>query len=414
MLKHEQDEKTVILSIAPEQVHETTALVYEPHKIISKNAGTKGHKTRILRILLIMAVTFSVAALCVYVLYEQRNQRLLTDKLMGSLHQGSLKQAQEIMSEIKKHGYASDSIAVLEKELINMKELSDKWDKVRQYYSLGMYKEARNALVSFTSNTSYHDRALVLLENMKTKELNDMLKSAGSLYANGNGDKASALIHHVLEIDPSNHDAKALLAMMKPAAPVRRIKMRAIKNQIENTGDTAYKKGDYDTAVRLWANTHSNEDSKKLVIAANRRKYISIGKKAFESGDYSWAIKCFDKVQAFIDLLGIHGSMDEHTARRYLSMSYSSLGKQAITDGLYKQASIYFKESFKFDPFNAEAVHGVSVLNKEAERLYKTGYMISNANIPEACRLYNRALDIASKDTDVYKKVKEHIIICKP
>ncbi len=416
MLKQEQDEKTTIISLIPEQAAETTALVYEPHKTRLKNTGSKGHKTSIVLITIAIVVAFSVAAFFVYILYEQKNQRLLTEELRDSLHQDGLKRAQDIMLEIKKHGYESDSIAILKKELIHKKELVDTWDKVQQYYRLGMYKEARNALVPFTSNTTYRDRALALLENMETKALEDMLESARSLYTNGSVDKASALIHHVLEIDPSNHEAKVLLAMMTPAVHVRRIKMCAIKNKtpIENIGDTVYKKGDYNTAVRLWTDTHRKEESKKIVIAANIKRYINLGKKALESGDYPWAIKCLDKARTFIDLLGIHGSTDENAILKYLSISYGLLGKHAITDGLYKQASIYFQESLKFDPFNAEAVHGVYVLNKEAERLYKTGYMISNANIPEACRLYNQALDMASKDADVYKKIKEHITICNP
>ena len=119
-------------------------------------------------------------------------------------------------------------------------------------------------------------------------------------------------------------------------------------------------------------------------------------------------------MQAFVTLLGIRGSADEKAVQRLYALSYGLLGKKSLADGRYQRSNAYFQESVKFDPDNAEAARGFAVLNDKAGRLYKTAYMISGANTPEACRLYKRALDMAQKDTDVYKKIKERLVICKP
>jgi tetratricopeptide (TPR) repeat protein len=421
MPKEKQNEKTVILPDMHEHMQETTASVHEPHQRIPEGLDRKKRKRSLLRLVLLAAVVLSSAVLGGYAVYEHREQGALTEKLTDAVRQDKLRQAQEIMREIRKHGYTSVSLTVLEKQLITMKALSDAWDRVQHYYNLGMYREARNAVAAFTSNTAYRDRAGVLLEDMRTKELNTMLKSAGLLYAQGNRDKATILIHQVLELDPSNRDAQALLAMVKPVVSGlkenrRRVNSSTVKKKdpVKNTGDTAYKKGDFSTAVRLWSTTHKKDDAKKIVLSSNIKKYISIGQKAFESGDYPLAIKSFEKVQTFVSVLGIHGSVNEYTFRKYLSLSFGLQGKQALADGQQKRANVCFQESLKYDPSNAEAARGVSVLNEEAEKLYKTAYMISSANTPEACRLYKQALDITQKDADVYKKVKEHLIICKP
>ncbi|MCL4468921.1 MAG: hypothetical protein M1591_08315 [Deltaproteobacteria bacterium] len=416
MLKKEQDKKTAILSVVPGRDHDTSSLIEEQHRALSRGTKAKGHKSGVFVKAILAAVVLSAAAFCAYVLYEQKNQHVLTGELRASLNQGRLKQAQGIMSEIEKHGYASESISVLGKQLSDMKKLDDAWNKVQRYYDLGRYADARTALAPFTENTEYHDRAEVLLGDIRTRELQGMLKAAESLYAQGDADKASALIRHVLELDPLNPDAKTLLPMLKPAVPVRRAMTHAaaVKSSAENSGDSAYRRGDFDAAVRFWTDAQNKNDAKKIAIAANIKKYFSIGKKAFESRDYAGAIKSFDKVQAFVTLLGIRGSADEKKVQRYYSLSYGLLGKQAFADGRYHRANVCFRESLKFDPDNAEAARGFSALNNKAERLYKTAYMISGANMPEACRLYNQALDMAQKDTDVYKKIKERFIVCKP
>ena len=416
MLKKEQDKKTAILSVVPGRDHDTSSFIEEQHQYLSRGTKAKGHKSGVFVKAILAAVVLSATAFCAYVLHEQRNQHVLTGKLRASLRQSRLVQARGIMSEIKKHGYASDSISVLGKQLSVMQKLDDAWNTVQRYYDLNRYADARTALAPFTENTEYHDRAEMLLVDIRTKELQGMLKAAESLYAQGDADKASALIRQVLELDPSNHDARTLLAMLKPAVPVRRAMTHAatVKSSSENSGDSAYRRGDFDAAVRLWTDAQNKNDAKKIAIAANIKKYLSIGKKVFESGDYAGALKSFDKVQAFVTLLGIRGSADEKAVQRYYSLSYGLMGKQALTDGRYHRANVCFQKSLKFDPDNAEAARGFSALNNKAERLYKTAYMISGANMPEACRLYNQALDMAQKDADVYKKIKEHFIVCRP
>ena len=416
MLKKEQDKKTTLMSVVPGRDHDTSSFIQGQHLSLSRGTKAKGHKSGVFVKAVLAAVVLSVAAFCAYVLHERRNQNVLTGELKVSLRQGRLEQARSIMSEIKKHGYASDSISILGKQLTDMQKLVDAWNTVQQYYNLGRYADARTALAPFTENTQYHDRAEVLLREIRTKELQGMMKAAETLYAQGNAEKASALIRQVLELDPSNHEARTLLAMLKPAVPSRRAMMHAttVKLSPVNSGDSAYKRGDFDTAVRLWSDAQNKNEAKKIALAANIKKYISIGKKAFESGDYAGAIKSFDKVQAFVTLLGIRGSEDEKAVQRYYSLSYGLLGKQALADGRYQRANFCFQKSFKFDPDNAEAARGFSALNNKAERLYKTAYMISGANMPEACRLYNQALDMAQKDADVYKKIKEHFTVCRP
>ena len=416
MLKKEQDKKTVLLSVVPGSDHETTAFSHGRDGPLVRRTGAKEHLSRGIVKAVLAAVVLSAAAFSAYLLHEQKQKNLLTGKLTASLRQDRIEQARGIMSEIKEHGFASNSISDLEKQLADMQKLHDAWNAVQQYYNLGRFAEARSALAPFTENTAYHDRVAVLLAGIRTRELQGMLKTAESLYAQGGTDEASALVHQVLELDPSNHEARALLAMVKPAAPGdSAIKHTAtVKSSRENSADSAYRRGDFDTAVRLWTDAQNKNDAKKIALAANIKKYISIGKTAFASGDYAGAIKSFDKVQAFVTLLGIRGSADEKTVRRYYSLSYGLLGKKALASGQYQRSNVYFQESIKFDPENTEAARGFSVLNDKAGRLYKTAYMISTANMPEACRLYKQALDMAQKDTDVYKKIKEHVIACRP
>ena len=416
MLKKERDKKTAILAVVPGRDHDSSSFIEGQHRYLSRGTKAKKHKSDVFVKAILAAVVLSAAAFCAYVLHERRNQHVLTGELRASLRQGRLEQARGIMSKIKKHGYASDSISILGKQLTDMQKLVDAWNTVQRYYDLGRYADARTALTLFTENTEYHDRAEVLLGDISTKELQGMLKAAESLYAQGDADKASAMIRQVLAQDLSNPDARTLLAMLKPAVPVHRAMTHAsaVKSSPENSGDSAYRRGDFDAAVRLWTDAQNKNNAKKIAIAANIKKYFSIGKKAFESGDYAGAITSFDKVQAFITLLGIPGSADEKALQRYYSLSYGLQGKQALADGRYHRANVCYQKSLKFDPDNAEAARGFSALNNKAERLYKTAYMISGANMPEACRLYNQALDMAQKDADVYKKIKEHFIACKP
>ena len=416
MLKKEQDKKTTLMSVVPGRDHDTSSFIQGQHPSLSRGTKAKGHKSGVFVKAILAAVVLSAAAFCAYVLHERRNQNVLTGELKASLRKGRLEQARGIMSEIEKHKYASNSISILGKQLTDMQKLDDAWNTVQQYYNLGRYSDVRTALAPFTENAAYHDRAAVLLGDIRTKELQSMMKAAETLYAQGYAEKAPALIRQVLELDPSNYEARTLLAMLKPAVPSRRAILHAatVKLSSENSGDSAYKKGYFDAAVHLWSDAQNKNDAKKIALAANIKKYISIGKKEFESGDYAGAIKSFDKVQAFVTLLGIRGSEDEKTVQRYYSLSYGLLGKQALADGRYQRANVCFQKSLKFDPDNAEAARGFSALNNKAERLYKTAYMISGANMPEACRLYNQALDMAQKDADVYKKIKEHFTVCRP
>ena len=396
--------------------HGTSDAVQEMHRSKGRGTGTKGHTYGVILKAILAAVVFSAAAFCAYILHERKNKDLLTGKLALALRQDRLEQAQRIMSEINEHNYASDSISLLRRQLTDMQKLSDAWDRAQHDYDLNRYAEARSALAPFTENAIYHERAGVLLADIRSKELQNTLKTAASLYAQGQTDKASALIHQILELDPSNQQARALFAMLKPSAPVRSAGVRTavVKQSHENSGDTAYRRGDFNTAVGLWTNAQNKHNAKKIALAANIKKYISIGKKAYGSGDYAGAIKSFDKVQAFITLLGIRGSADEKAVQRLYSLSYGLLGKKALADGWYQRSKVYFQESVKFDPDNADAVRGFAVLNDKAGRLYKTAYMISGANTQEACRLYKQALDMAQKDTNVYKKIKERLIVCKP
>jgi tetratricopeptide (TPR) repeat protein len=228
-------------------------------------------------------------------------------------------------------------------------------------------------------------------------------------------DGSRLLIQQVLTMDPSNADANTLLASIELHVTENK-KLTRVNHKyktIENPGDLAYKNGDINAAIHLWAQTHKRDDTRKVVIATNIIRYMSAGEKALTSMDYNAAITSFNKVMSFISLLNIQNNSLENTVKRNLSISYSSLGMRALKDSLYVQANSYFQKSFYHDQANEEATKGFKILNQQAESLYKKAYIISGANHTEACSLYRQALDVAQKESGVYNKIKQRLSECE-
>ncbi len=412
----EQDHKTILVPAVSVQADDTTALVQ--HHAGHESGQKAWYKRRffVLSLVLAAAVVVSCSVLGGYVISTRHHQRVLTAALREALNQGSLSTAHSILAHLRRHGFTSPTLTVLQRQSEEMQQQRDAWGQVQQYVTQGLYGEALRALARFTADTAYREKAQRLIGDIRTKELDAMIGSASRLYAGGQTGEAGVIARTVLDRDPSNQYARSMLALLRKA-PARRAPRdfaAASKQKQAVAGDAAYKRGDFDAAVEQWSHTRAPAAARKIVLASNIRKYIRIGKTALGSGDYAGARQAFGKARVFAGLLGIGGSVDGQACTVYLSRSYALLGRQALAQGFYKQAALDFQSSLRYDPSNAEALKGIAVLNEEAERLYRTAYMMSGANIPEACRLYRRALDMSQPNDDVYKKIQEHIACCRP
>jgi tetratricopeptide (TPR) repeat protein len=410
MHKEHEEDKTVIISETPVNVSKTT-LVIDKTKHVS--VIKRWNKKRLITVCFI--VTILLICIGSYLIYRHKDQASLTNALKNFVQEHDLPKAEEVLSQIKLHRYNSKSITTIEKELIKMKEEHNMWEKAQNYYNLGMYKEAVCILQGFTSSTYYRDRAISELSAIKEKEIGQKINYAKQLYEQGDMDGSRLLIQQVLTMDPSNADANTLLASIELHVTENK-KLTRVNHKyktIENPGDLAYKNGDINAAIHLWAQTHKRDDTRKVVIATNIIRYMSAGEKALTSMDYNAAITSFNKVMSFISLLNIQNNSLENTVKRNLSISYSSLGMRALKDSLYVQANSYFQKSFYHDQANEEATKGFKILNQQAESLYKKAYIISGANHTEACSLYRQALDVAQKESGVYNKIKQRLSECE-
>ncbi len=411
-----QDNTTVLQPVRPGDAEETTVLLHDAGGLRSKIPGA--HR----RISLLAGIVFAATAVALcsavfgFVIYPRHHRNMLTTALRESLHQNNLDSARALLEHIRRHAYTSGSITLLQQQVAALQQQRDAWDQVRQFCTRGMYREALAALAPFTADTVYSAQAHLLLDDIRAKELNALIDSVKLLSARGQTQEAVIAAHQVLEKDPSNQYARSLIAMMKPAQPLHQqgIPRAAVRQQQDADGDAAYRRGDFAAAVQRWSKDRSQADAKKIVLSSNIRKYIRIGKKALDAEDFAGALKAFGKARTFAGLLGIHGSVDENTCRAYLSQSYGMLGKQALSRGSYQHAALFFQKSLKYDPSNAGALKGAAVVGEEAERLYKTAYMMSGANLPEACRLYRRALGMSQNNEDVSTKIRERASLCKP
>ncbi len=440
---HDSDDKTVISRQTPEQ---KPAHLKPDHTITRADApgGDKtspdlkterderdhardgSRRTRLIRLMLIASIIGVAAGLGGFTAYERREQSSLTDSLSRAVGQGDMVRAQKIVADIGARGYASDAIAKLKKRVAGMVALQDTWDGVVRYYQTGMFKEARTGAEAFTANAAYRERATALLGQIAAKRANDLFKTAARAYAGGDRRQALTLAQEALDADPSNKDAKALLAMIRQGGLKPRASAYASpgagaalsppsrgKAHAPGAGDRAYASGDYGLAVKLWTGTHVAADAKKIVMAGNVRKYVSIGKKAFASHDYHAALQALKKADGFVSALGIHHAADGEVVRKYLCMTYTALGRRALAESAYARARSYFEEALKNVPSDAEASQSLSDLNTRAESIYRQAYAISSANAAESCRLYRQALQMARGGTDVYKKIERRAAACR-
>lgn len=405
-----EEEKTVIISETPKNILKTTTSTNK-HEHLS--VIKLWNKRILVGLLLFLTILFICAA--AFLIYNHEIQMRLTNTLKHVVQTHDLAQGEEALSQIKAHGYKSDQISLLEKEFMRLKEEENAWKKAQNYYNLGMYKEATTILQTFTSNAEYKDRAILELNTIKEKAVKQKIGYATQLYIAGQLRDAQLLIQEVLAIDPLNTDANALLSTIKSYVLENKKIKHNIQSQsiVENPGDLAYKNGDIDKAILLWQQKNEKDDTKKVIVATNIKRYMNTGERALASLNYETAITSFNKVAKFMALLKLHNTILENAIKKNLSISYSFLGMEALKDGMYIQANNYFQKSFSYDPANEEVIKGFNILNQEADALYKKAYIISNANHAEACKLYKQALDIAGKDTDVYKKIKQHFSACQ-
>ncbi len=411
-----QDNKTVLQPARPGDAEETTVLLHDAGGLRPKIPAARRRRSFLTGIALAAVVVASFSTVFGFVIYPRHHRNMLTTALRESLHQDNLDSARALLEHIRRHGYTSGSITLLQQQVAALQQQRDAWDQVQQFCTRGMYREARAALAPFTADTLYSARANLLLDDIRAKELNALIDSVKLLSARGQTQEAVIAAHQVLEKDPSNQYVRSMLTMMKPAQPLHQqgVPRTTVRQQQSIDGDAAYRRGDFDAAVQQWSQDRSQADAKKIVLSSNIRKYIRIGKKALDAEDYAGALQAFGKARTFSGLLGIHGSVDESTCRTYLAQSYSMLGRQALSRGAYQHAALFFQKSLKYDPSNAGALTGIAAVSEEAERLYKTAYMMSGANLPEACRLYRRALGMSQNNEDVSTKIRERASVCKP
>lgn len=417
----QKDEKTVILPLSGNKSLDSDIAV-EPvtdkhngeHKGISRHANTKPAKK--LRLLLIMLIIIMGSGTAGYVLYADKERETLAAELKSAIQDGRTEQAHRILKTIEQHGYTSEIIVSLVKQLSMLDSLANSWDRAQQMLSSGMLTQAYNAALPFTLNTSYHSRAVAMIMEIQEKQLKGIIQTATTLYAGGNKKQAEQLLNYALEKKPGNKDAQDILAAIRTNEKVKHVTEHTGKGQQTRlTGDEVYKNGGLNTAIKFWSENHSKDNRRKIVLAGNINKYLNLGRKAYDRQDYASAVTLLEKAAVFVSLLGdigIRGSADEYKINSYLGVSYSMLGMLALSGQAYRRAREYFEKSLNYEPANQETIRGFSALNDQADKLYKKAYTLSVANRSEACRLYKDAILIAQKDTDVYKKIKRHIATC--
>ncbi len=412
-----QNEKTILL---PSPDHDDKSEPVRAGRMRSGqksvNSDDKVKPVRKLRLLLVLLLLISSGTV-LYLLYTYKEQKTLTAELQSALQNNRTEQAHRILKIMEQHRYTSEDIAAFSTQLSRQDRLKDLWDKTQQMYNLGMLTQAYNAVQPFTLNTSYHDRAVVMIGQIEEQRAKGIIQTATTMYTSGNKKQAEQLLNYVLATDPGNKNALNILKMLRtdeaanPAPKHTRTKI-----QTRLTGDEAYKKGQLNSAMKLWSESHTTENQRKIVLAGTINKYLNLGTKACDKRDYASAASLLGKAEGFAALLKNSGVSDpamEHKIHVYLGLSYGMLGTRALSGHAYKYARQYFEKSLDYDPENQEALRGFSTLNDQAVKLYKKAYTLSSANKSEACRLYKEAGMIARKDADVYKKIKKQSTACE-
>ncbi|MCL4478691.1 MAG: hypothetical protein M1381_06275 [Deltaproteobacteria bacterium] len=408
------EEKTVLLS-ADENAHLHTDIKKPLNK--KKNPCSKQPKSGPLRIILFVLVLISGAGLGSYTYFTYEEQNKLSKSFEQAVNKHNIADAQHILNALKEKGYHSQTISIFAKTLDDMHLKDNAWQNAQALYKSNRFTDAYNALVRFTTDNFYHDRAEELVNSIKQHLLNGIIQTATSLYIQGNTGEAKALVNTVLAEDPSSRTANELLTLMYTHQNNNhKVHTPKLNLVYTDSGEQAYKQGDIDKAIMIWSGGGSKEhpsNVKRAVIASSIKKYLNLGETAYGKLTYDAAIVYLKKADTFSEMINIKSSSVEKRLHKYLTAAYIELGKNALITHAYKKAGDFFSKALVFDPDNENALSGLITINDEANKLYKKAYVLSNANKKEACRLYMQAMDTAQKGTDVYKKIKEHIRICE-
>ncbi len=333
--------------------------------------------------------------------------------MRAAVRDNKTKQAISILKVIRRHGYTSGNVVLLSKRLSELVELRNSWNRVLEMNVAGLTRQAYNAALLFTTNALYHDRAIEMIDAIRRQRTKGIIQTATTLYAGGSKKQSEQLLSDVVESDPSNREARDILAMIRTyhrtkQAPAR----KAARRSTTSTGDEAYKNGDFREALKLWSGTRRKADRRKVALACTIKKYLAMGESAERKHDYAAAVSLLGKAEMFTALLGISGSVFGGRIDRSLAMTYGILGQRALSEQRYRRARQYLEKAFRYKPGNKDIRRGFSLLNEQAGRLYKKAYAISGANMPEACILYRHALLIAQRGSDIYNRVKSRIVAC--
>lgn len=411
MSNNKADEKTIILPLTPKQEPNTTILSTDQTKLTPTHSKTK--KIKIMTYFIIFAIV--TLSICVYTVYEYKYRQRLTNNLIKAIQNNNINQSQLIISEIKKHNLRSNEIDELEKKVVSLERIANIWKHIEYCYNNGQYSEAKELLADFTLTSMYRDHALNMLKEIKQKDLNNTIESALLAYTNGERIKAIKLIDKAIEMDPNNQKVISLRSMVNKfnLDKKKHTVPKKINTHTQDQGDNAYINGDFDKAFYLWSHSKESNNSKKAIILTNIKKYITISEKALKDCDYQKAVSSLKKVIVFMNLIGLKNKSLEYKTNSLISDAYSGLGNKALKDSNYSLANEYLQKSIMYNANNTLASQGFFILNEEAKNIYKKAYMLSDANLPEACKLYKQALEMAQKDSDVYKKIKRHLTACE-
>lgn len=418
MEEKQQNEKTILLPSPDHDDKGQTVRAGRTHSgQKSVNRDDKVKPVRKLRLLLLVLLLLISSGTVLYLFYTYKEQKTLTAELKSALQNNGTEQAHRILKIMEQHRYTSEEIVAFSKQLSRQDRLKDLWNKTQQTFNLGMLAQAYNAVLPFTINTLYHDRAVAMIGQIQEQRVKGIIQTATTMYTSGNKKQAEQLLNYVLATDPGNKNALDILKMLRTDEATNLAPKHIHKKiQTQLTGDEAYKKGQLKSAMKLWSESHTTENQRKVVLAGTINKYLNLGTKACDKRDYASAASLLGKAEVFVNLLkntGVSDPVMEQKIHVYLGQSYGMLGTRALSGRAYKYARQYFEKSLDYEPENQEALRGFSTLNDQADKLYKKAYTLSSANKSEACRLYKEAGMIARKDADVYKKIKKHSTACE-
>ncbi len=218
----------------------------------------------------------------------------------------------------------------------------------------------------------------------QAREIEQRISEARQALAEGDYHASVEHLEWVLDLDPDQAEAQAILAQATSARDASQVVNRLLEeSQLE------FRLGDYETAVDLLEDALSRIPNHPKARALLKKSRLGIARQALEHDDYDTAISALRKV--------VQGPEEDEEAQRLLdhatSLRYVELGRERLRADDPDGATSYFEQALRLDAENEVASRLLDEIRTDREREARLRRALSLGRSALQARDYATAVD---------------------